>query len=79
MPESITIAIITLIFINGNCEMLKNYRPIRLTNYDYIILAYLVAKRMQNVIKNIVHNDQITYIKRKYISSNIRITDDILE
>ncbi len=34
---------------------------------------------MQKVIKNIVHNDQTAYIKGRYIGSNIRIIDDILE
>ncbi len=34
---------------------------------------------MQKVIKNIIHNDQTAYIKGRYIVSNIRIIDDILE
>ncbi len=45
MPESKTIPIITLIFKKGESEMPKNYTPINLTNYDYKILAYLLAKR----------------------------------
>ncbi len=79
MPEWMTIAIITLIFNKVDSEMLKNYRPISLTKCDYKILAYLLAKHMQKVIKNIVHNDQTAYIKGRYIGSNIRIINDILE
>ncbi len=59
MPESMTIAIITLIFKKGDSEMLKSYRPISHTNYDYKILAYLLKCLC---IKSWV-NSNILYVK----------------
>ena len=37
---------------------LDNWRPLSLTNADYKILAKILARRTQVVIRNIVHNDQ---------------------
>ena len=79
MPDSMKYAIITLIYKKGDNYMLKNYRPISLTNYDYKILAYILATRMQKVIKTIIDEDQTGYIKGRYIGCNIRILEDLLE
>lgn len=60
-------------------RFLKNWRPISLLNTDYKILTKLLAGRMQRVIANIIHPDQVGYIKRRYIGQNIRTIIDMIE
>ena len=40
-------SVLSLIFKKGDREELKNYRPISLSNYDYKILAFVLARRLQ--------------------------------
>ena len=79
LPSSLTKSVVTLIFKKGDSAALKNYRPISLTNYDYKIIAFILARRIQSVIKHIVHTDQSGYIKHRYIGMNARIIKDIFE
>ena len=58
---------------------LKNWRPISLLNTDYKILAKLLARRLQPILGNIIHDDQVAYIKNRYIGQNIRLMSDIIE
>ena len=37
MPDSMRKAVITLLFKKGRSDLIQNYRPISLTNYDYKI------------------------------------------
>ena len=60
-------------------EDLGNWRPISLTNTDYKILAKAMAIRMQGVIKSIISEDQVGYIKGRNISTIIRLIDDTIE
>ena len=60
-------------------DLLTNWRPISLTNTDYKILAKALALRLQSVIKVIVSEDQVGYIKGRNISTIIRIIDDTIE
>ena len=43
----------------GSRNELKNWRAIALTNVDYKILAKTLANRLKNVIKSLVHEDQM--------------------
>ena len=79
LPQSLTKAIITLIYKKGDPKLLKNYRPISLTNYDYKLIAFVLANRLQNVIKDIIHPDQTGYIKKRFIGINARIIQDIFD
>jgi hypothetical protein len=72
-------AVITLIFKKGDAQLLSNYRPISLTNCDYKILAFCLANRVQRVIKSIVNSSQDAYIKGRYIGTNIRLIEDIID
>ena len=60
-------------------NILKNWRPISLTNTDYKILAKCLANRACKVIEKIVTKDQVGYIKGRNISTTIRTIDDIIE
>ena len=69
----------TLLYKKGEHENLQNWRPINLLNYDYKILAYVLASRLQKVIGNIVKNDLTGYIKGRFVGQNIRLIQDIIE
>lgn len=77
--DSMKKAVVTLIYKKGNKNKLCNYRPISLTNCDYKLIAFILAKRLQKVIKEIVNEDQSGYIKGRYIGHNVRLMSDILD
>ena len=79
MSFSQKLSIISLLYKKGSKEELKNYRPISLTNCDYKILAYVLARRLQTVIYKLVSEDQSAYIKGRYIGLNARMILDIFE
>lgn len=72
-------SVISLIFKKDNRALLKNYRPISLSNYDYKILAFILAERLQSVISKIISEDQSGYIRKRYIGTNIRTVNDLIE
>lgn len=76
LPTTMNQSVATLIFKKGDKQSLNNYRPISLSNYDYKIVAFILAKRLQGVIKSIIHQDQSAYIKGRYIGINARYIAD---
>ena len=56
----------------------QNYRPITLLNVDYKILSKILAKRIQEALPEIIHHDQVGYMKNRNIGEAVRIIDDIL-
>ena len=79
LPESVRMAVVQLIFKKDNPHLLKNYRPISLTNCDYTIIAFILSNRIQNIIHNLVSNDQTAYVKNRFIGNNVRLLTDILD
>ncbi|XP_067036280.1 uncharacterized protein [Acropora muricata] len=61
-------AIITLIEKKDKDERhLSNWRPISLINVDVKIGSKAIAKRLQNVLPNIIHHNQCAYVKGRTI------------
>ena len=60
-------------------KTIKNLRPISLTNTDYKILPKALAKRTEEILPKIIHENQTGFIKGRYIGENIRLIDDIIE
>lgn len=58
---------------------IKNWRPLSLLNSDYKIFAKVLSNRLQKVIPNLIHPNQVGYIKGRFIGDNIRTMLDILE
>ena len=56
---------------------LSNYRPITLINTDYKIFTKALALRLQKVIKTVVNEDQIGFVKGRNIASHLRLFDDL--
>ena len=69
----------SLIFKSNDRTNLSDYRPISLTNTDYKILAFILSLRLQKVLYKIINTDQTGYIKKRYIGTNIRLIDDIID
>ena len=71
--------VITLIEKEGkNALYVQNYRPITLLNVDYKILSKVLAKRIKEVLGEVIHYDQVGYIKNRNIGEAVRLIDDIL-
>ena len=78
MSNSQKQAVITLIEKEGKNAMdVKNYRPITLLNVDYKILSKVLARRIKEVLGEIVHHDQVGYIKDRNIGEAVRLIDDM--
>ena len=71
-------AVITLIYKGNDKKLIKNYRPISLTNCDYKILAFVLASRLQSVMQDLIYSDQSGYIKKRFIGHNIRTIQDLI-
>ena len=60
-----------------NAMDVNNYRPITLLNVDYKILSKVLARRIKEVLGEIVHHDQVGYINDRNIGEAVRLIDDM--
>ena len=73
-------AIITLIEKNYKDKRhLSNWRPISLINVDIKIGSKAIAKRLENVLPNIIHHNQCAYVKGRTIFDAVRTIEDVME
>ena len=64
---------------DGSLLELSNWRPITLLNVDFKIAAKAIAKRLEPILPNLIHPDQTSFVKGRYIGENIRLISDIME
>ena len=79
MSFSQRLSIISLLHKKGDKSLLKNYRPLSLSNIDYKIIAFCFARRLQNILQKLISDEQSAYVKGRYIGENARIILDIFE
>ena len=78
MSKSQRLAILTLLYKDGEKEKLKNWRPISLLNTDYKIITKVLANRLKKKLDKIIHPDQTCGIKNRTIFENIIFTKDAI-
>ena len=64
---------------NKDIRHLKNWRPISLLNTDYKILTKTLATRLKKVLPDVINEDQVAYLKERFIGQNIRTIIDVME
>ena len=57
---------------------LNNWYCISLTNTDYKILARGVSRRLLNVMRGLVNEDQVGFIKNRKVSTVVRLNGDTM-
>ena len=62
-----------------NRELITNWRPISLTNFDYKLLAKTFSRRLATCIDKCIEHDQYAFIKGRTIAELLREIDDTLE
>ena len=64
---------------DGSLLELSNWGPVTLLNVDCKIATKAIARRIEPLLPNLVHTDQTSFIKGRYIGENIRLIIDIME
>lgn len=73
LQPSMNEAVITLILKKGkDTQECRCYRPISLLCCDVKLLTKLLALRVKHIIKNIIHPDQVGFVKGRKSSDNLR-------
>lgn len=57
---------------------LKNWRPLSLLNFDYKLVAKVLAYRIIDSLPKLIDPDQTGYIKERFIGENIRTISDLI-
>ena len=79
LPETLNQAFICLLHKKGKDPLCcQSYRPISLLNLDYKILAKTLARRLENVLPDLVLSDQTGFIRNRHSFSNIQRLFDII-
>jgi hypothetical protein len=80
MPPSHYKSYLKLIPKTGkDLSLLKNWRPITLSNCDHKLITRIYNKRLLNVLKDQITNLQTAYIKGRNITDNIRMINSAIQ
>ena len=59
-------------------QFLKNWCPITLLNFTYILASACIAERIKNILPDLINEDQKGFMKDRYIGENIRLLYDLI-
>ena len=79
LPYTTRTSVLSTLFKDDNRKILKNYRPLSLTNCDYRIIAMLFSNRLDKVLPKIINFDQSAYLKERFIGTSVRNIIDLYE
>lgn len=60
-------------------RFIRNWRPITLLNTDYKIVTKAIALRLQSCFKSVIHTKQTSFVRGRYIGTNLRTIQDIID
>ena len=73
-------AIITLIEKKDRVKRyLSNWRPISLISMDVKIGSKAIAKRLENILPNVIHHNQCAYVKGRTTFDAVRTIEDVMD
>ena len=78
LTDSMSGAILSLLFKKGDKEDIKNWRPISLLNTDYKIASKALSLRLRGVLQHIMHPDQSCSVPGRSINDNLILIRDCL-
>ena len=79
LPPTLSEALISVILKKDKDPLdCRSYRPISLIGCDSKILAKILAVRLDKVITNLIHPDQVGFIRTRSSADNIRRLIDIM-
>ena len=80
MTNSQRRAVVTILHKKGkDPHLIKSYRPISLLCFDYKLYSKILAKRLVDILPNIINDDQFGFVKGRYIGSCIRFVQDLID
>ena len=73
-----SLAILTLLYKDGDKLALSNWRPISLLTADYKFLAKSIATRLRPFLANLIRSDQTCSVPTRTIHTNLYLLRDII-
>jgi hypothetical protein len=71
-------ALITVIPKEKDARIINNFRPISLLNCSYKIFSKVLTNRISQVIYRLISNNQIAFIKGRFIIESVVTAHEIL-
>ncbi|XP_026416903.1 uncharacterized protein LOC113312360 [Papaver somniferum] len=78
IPNGINSSFIVLIPKNSKSDAVKDYRTIGLSNFVFKIITKIMATRLSTVLKNLISEEQVAFMKGRNIHENISLASELI-